>query len=82
MPEIEKIDQECGKLLKELVYYYQNPTHCENPLNTDKFDEYLADHPNGKIEIRYIHEGQPIHLQNRNPTKLCKKTHNIVRSKR
>ncbi len=42
----------------------------------------MKDHPNGEIEINLIKDGYPLHLKDRDPSKLCKSVSNIVRDKK
>ncbi len=83
IPNIRKnIDDECADLLSELVEVHQNPPEIKNNFNIELFIEYLKDHPDGAIKIHMVKEGYPIGLKDRDPSNLCKKVRNIVRSKR
>ncbi len=82
IPELDKIDQECSKLLQELVNLWVHPPHPPQQFNIRLFQEYLRDHPNGDIEIHYIIDGYPLWLASRDESKLSKTVRNICRDKR
>ncbi len=65
-----------------MVDLWVNPPNLPHHFNIELFREYLQDHPNYDIEIRYIEDGYPLWLKTRDPSNLSKCVSNIVRDKR
>ncbi len=82
VPDLAQIDQECSKLLQELVDLWVQPPQLPHHFNIRLFREYLQDHSNGDIEIHYIEDGYPLWLKTRDPSQLNKYVSNIVNNKR
>ncbi len=76
------IDKGCVEKLEELYFLWQNPNPNTNPFNLDKFELYLRGHPQYEINIDVITNGYPLHLKDRDTSKLCKTVRNHCRDKR
>lgn len=61
---------------------WENPPELPHHFNVELFREYLADHPQGDVNILYITDGYPLWLNSRDPKKLSKQVFNICRDKR
>ena len=75
------IDARCADLLQELVTLWENPPDVAHPFNIELFRDYLSDHPDGEINIKYVVDGFPLWLTSRDPNKLSKQIFNIIRDK-
>ena len=80
--KVSELDSDCGGLLKDLHDLYLSPIANTNPFNLNNFDLYMKDHPDYAINIELVAHGYPLHLKNRDTTKLCKTVRNIVKDKR
>ncbi len=80
--KISDIDEDLVNFVTELHHLWANPTPNTNPFNLDYFRLYLKDHPNYDVNIDLVSNGYPLHLKDRDTSKLCKTVRNYVRDKR
>ncbi len=80
MREVTKIDSECGDYLQQLYDIYNDPFVAPKHFNRKRIIEYLKHHPNGDVEIQLLCDGFPLHLVDRDTTRLNKNISNICGS--
>ena len=78
---IRKSDKEVAIALTELLTVYNQGPNFINQLNIQAFEKYLKDSNDEKINIKFIKDGFPLFLSDRNPKKLSKKISNWAKDK-
>ena len=67
--------------LTELLTVYNQGPNFTNQLNVRAFEKYLKNSNDKDINIKFIKDGFPLFLSDRNPTRLSKKISNWAKDK-